>query len=445
MNIRSGALASCLLAAAAGAATVLAAGHVAPAPPCAVVKARPEAWVAASVDALVRAARGAYEREEARPAYEKVLGGIGRTLGRCGLSTDVGFVGRHREFVEYVEAASLDLRPERKLGFVVPDRQYFEETRGYVEVPEFLRTQGFFRSVSRYETLARAKSYLRRLNARRPESEQLIFFSYKSRHLGTPDSDESYGRLLVVVPGDAARGAPEKWVQFGIPDPGARARVRNISVVSSVARPDRTSDVYFKDFYRTYRRDGSISIRGRWELGYGDDNCVQCHKSGVLPVFPAEGSVSADEWERVEEVNRRFRGYGPPRFGGYLDASKFGPGLGAATGEDRVGRFGGDFRGSAVGSAMTCNACHRGDYLGALNWPMDRTLVSSYIKGGQMPRGHSLGAAERGELYNKLVQEYFAADDARPGILKSWLRGMLRMPPDPPPARAAVPESDYPR
>jgi hypothetical protein len=202
--------------------------------------------------------------------------------------------------------------------------------------------------------------------------------------------------------------------------------VRNVSVVSSVARADGTSDVYFKDYYRTFRRDGAIPIKGRWELGHGDDNCVQCHKSGVLPVFPVAGSVSADERPAVEEVNRRFRGYGAPRFGGYLDASKFGPGLGATTQADREGRFGGGFRGSTVAGAMTCNACHQRDYLGALNWPMDKVVVSSYVKGGQMPRGQSLGAADRRELYAKLVQEYFDADAARPGILKSWLLGKFR-------------------
>ncbi|HJZ68837.1 MAG TPA: hypothetical protein VKF81_11990, partial [Blastocatellia bacterium] len=59
--------------------------------------------------------------------------------------------------------------------------------------------------------------------------------------------------------------------------------------------------------------------------------------------------------------------------------------------------------------------------LGDLNWPMDGVLISSYIKGGQMPFGANLSDSERDELHEKLVQEYFAIDDAAPGILKSWL------------------------
>jgi hypothetical protein len=378
------------------------------------------------VDALVRAARAAYERDEAEPAYTRLLGRLAYTVKRCGLKQDADFVQTHREFVEYVEAASPAALPDHELGFNVPDEQYFDETRAYGEIPNFLTERGFVRTASRAETLPRAKEYLRRLNSQRATSEQLVFFSYRSRHLGTPDNPDSYLRLLVVVPGDAARGVPERWVQFGVTDPGVRARTRNVSVVASLGRDDGTSDVYFKDYYRTYRRDGSIPIKGRWELGYGDDNCVQCHKSGVLPIFPEAGSVSANERGAVEEVNERFRGYGAARFGGYLDASKFGPGLGAATAADREGRFGAGFRSSAVAGAMTCAACHRADYLGALNWPMDRVLVSSYVEGGVMPRGHELPGAARRELYANLVREYFDADAMRPGILKSWLLGRLR-------------------
>jgi hypothetical protein len=308
----------------------------------------------------------------------------------------------------------------------VPDKQYFAETSQYVQIPDFLLTPGFLRSVSRYETLNRAKSFLRQLNSSREPADQLIFFSYKSRHLGTPDNNDSYRRLLIIVPGNAEKGVPDKWVQFGITDPGERIHVRNVSVVSAMTGSDGTYNAYFKDFYRTYRRDGSISINGRWELGYGDDNCVQCHKSGVLPIFPVDGSVSRSEQPAVLAVNQRFLTYGSPRFDKYLDETKFGPGLSSASREDRIRRFGEGFEGTVVAHAMSCAACHQPERLGSLNWPMDQTLISSFIKGGQMPLGHALQVSERGELYQRLIQEYFAIDDAHPGILKSWLLGKLR-------------------
>jgi hypothetical protein len=390
------------------------------------LKADPEAWVKARIDALVLAARAAYENDDALPAYQRVLKSIARTIRHRKLADDEAFVSRYRQFVEYIQAASLDQLPGHELGFSVPDRQYFEETRQYVQIPEFLMARSFLRSVSRYETLDRAKSFLRQLNLARAPSDQLLIFSYTSRHLGTPDNDDSFMRLLIVVPGNAETGVPEKWVQFGVTDPKARTRVRNVSVVSAVGGADGTFNTYFKDYFRTYRRNGSISIKGRWELGYGDDNCARCHKSGILPIFPEEGSVSPSEQQVVSAVNQRLLTYGSPRFDKYLDERKFGPGLGSASREHRDKRFGEGFNKTVVGRAMACATCHQHERLGALSWPMDDAVVSSYIKGGQMPFGKKLETSEREEVYARLIEEYFATDDANPGILKSWLLGKLR-------------------
>ena len=398
-------------------------GRVGLAVPCARVKSQADSWVTTKVNVLVQAARAAYEDDVTQPAYDRVVKGIAETLRQCKLSEDEGFVKRHRQFVEYIKLASVAQMPDHELGFMVTDRQYFEETRQYVQIPEFLLTQTFLRSVSRDETLNRAKLLLQELNSKRDPAEQLIFFSYRSQHLGTPDNDDSYERLLIVVPGNAEKGVPEKWVQFGITDRGARIHIRNLSVVSAMPGPAGSSNFYFKDYYRTYARDGSVNIKGRWELGYGDDNCVSCHKSGILPIFPAPGSVRAGERQALVAVNQRFLSYGAPRFQNYLDVSKFGPGLTSASLESRTRRFGPGFGASIVGRAMTCSACHHQERLGSLNWPMDSTIIKSFVKGGQMPLGHKLKLSERNELYRKLIQEYFAIDDANPGILKSWLLG----------------------
>jgi len=74
---------------------------------------------------------------------------------------------------------------------------------------------------------------------------------------------------------------------------------------------------------------------------------------------------------------------------------------------------------------MTCSGCHQPAGLGSLNWPMDRILISSYVKSGQMPFGSRLTPGERNDLYEKLIQEYFSIDEQNPGILKSWLLGRL--------------------
>lgn len=366
---------------------------------------------------LVRAAHAAFEDDRADSRYERVVVRLDRALTRCKFADNREFAGRYPEFVEYVKLLSLALKDEHQLGFNVTDEVYFAETSNYTSIPQFLLSPRFLKSVSRSETLPKAKALLREMNATRASEDQLLFFSYDSRHLGTPDNPDSYRRLLIIVPGNATQRVPEKWVQFGIPDRRRPASVRNVSVVAVMPGAEETSQVYFKDFYRTYRRDGSITVSGRWELGEGDDNCVSCHKSGVLPIFPEKGSVSRDELPLVEAVNARFRGYGPARFDRYLDTTKFGPGIGSArTGESAADKF----------RTAACSSCHHSNNMGALNWPMDSTIISSFIKGGKMPFGASMGRGERTRLYRSLVNDYFAIDAARPGILKAWLLGSNR-------------------
>jgi hypothetical protein len=396
-----------------------------PPAPCDRIKSQRDNWVLGRVNALILAARAAYERDSAQAAYERQLDGITATMQQCGLTREDDFVKRYPEFVQFVTTLSLERQSDHELGFTVADKVYFAETRQYVGIPEFLLSPAFLRAVSRNETLRQAKAMLRELNVARAADDQLLFFSYKSRHLGTPDNPNSFLRLLIVVPGNPAQKVPEKWVQFGVPDPRARASVRNVSVVSVVPGAEGTTNAYFKDYFRTFRRNGSITIKGRWELGEGDDNCAMCHKSGVLPIFPVNGSVSRDELETVQTVNERFLKYTRPRFDKYLDASKLGPGLGATGGGELPGSL--THPASTVGTdGVKCGACHQPNGLGSLNWPMDRVLISSFVKGGQMPLGYKLPPAERNRLYQKLIQEYFSIDETNPGILKAWLLGRRR-------------------
>src|SRR5437899_2568809 len=103
---------------------------------CNHIESRPEEWVRASVDALVRTARGAYENDSGQKAYQHTVDTIVATIGRCRLDQEQSFISRYREFVDYFSVVSLDRQSDHELGFNVPDKQYFAETRGYVEIPE---------------------------------------------------------------------------------------------------------------------------------------------------------------------------------------------------------------------------------------------------------------------------------------------------------------------
>lgn len=388
-----------------------------------------DSWVRSQINRLVQAARLAYDDDSKTGVYQKRLNAISRTIRQQRLKQNEALVARYQEFFSYVDNVSLERTPGHALGFATPDRQYFSEIKDRVEIPEFLTERRFLRNVSRSETLERAKAYLRRENEQRSPSDQLLFFSFRSQHLGTPDNDDSFRRLLIVVPGDVEKQLPEKWVQFGVTDPGSRTRIRNLSVVSAKINRDGTFDAYFRDYFRTYRKDGRITIKGRLESGWGDDNCASCHKSGVLPIFPEAGSVPKNELETVNKVNSRFVGYGSPGFAGYLDQNLFGPGLGSASMQERDSRFGRGFSESSIGRAMACAKCHSSSGFAPLNWPMDNVIIGSFIRGGHMPPGANLNDSERDELYNKLIEEYFSVDDLHPGILKSWLLGLRRSTP----------------
>jgi hypothetical protein len=138
------------------------------------------------------------------------------------------------------------------------------------------------------------------------------------------------------------------------------------------------------------------------------------------------GTVSATEQQALLTVNERFRSYGSPRFGGYLDERKLGPGLSSASAKDRQRRFGPAFEKTPAAKAMVCSSCHNSERLGALNWPMDKILIKSYVTGGQMPFGQSLRDSDRQQIYSSLIEEYFATDKHNPGVLKSWLLGLAQ-------------------
>src|SRR5205085_9980585 len=134
------------------------------------------------VDALIRSAHALYENENAQTVYDRVLGEIARTMNRCSLVDGSAFAIRYPEFVGYVKALSLARLDDHELGFNVSDEVYFAETQKYVTIPDFLLTLRFLKTVTRFETLSQAKALLREMNKSRSPDEQLIFFSYESRH-----------------------------------------------------------------------------------------------------------------------------------------------------------------------------------------------------------------------------------------------------------------------
>src|SRR5713101_5997149 len=108
-----------------GALILFLAGCAFSAAPCNQIKSQPDAWVKRAVNALVPAARRAYERDNAQNAYGRVLDGIARALEQCRLADEGDFAVRYPEFVGYIKTLSLGHRALHELGFNVPDSVYF--------------------------------------------------------------------------------------------------------------------------------------------------------------------------------------------------------------------------------------------------------------------------------------------------------------------------------
>src|SRR5438105_15498939 len=160
--------------------------------PCPRERSQQDRWIQQKVPALVRSARSAYETDGAQRRYHQVVKQIAGEINRCAFRDDRDFVNRYPEFFEYMRLLALALTDDHELGFEVTDKEYFSATSAFTAIPDFLLTPRFLRAVSRFENLPQAKTLLRQMNATRASDDQLLFMSYASRHLGTPDNPDSY-------------------------------------------------------------------------------------------------------------------------------------------------------------------------------------------------------------------------------------------------------------
>ncbi len=393
----------------------------------------------ARVDLLVKAAEACFRSAAAKHTgsskpgsdpcdkWNDLLRSENAELQALSTTAEMPVVRCHARIKEFVENAHQHLVQGHHLGMKVSDAEYFAANKALTAVPEVFRSKEFLTLVSDVRRLDEAKEYLRTVNRGMPADRQMIFLSFRSRHLGTPDAPSAMGRLLVIVPGN-----PERWVQFGWGELGQM--VRNISVVAVRRSGDGSAartNVYFQDHYRTFQDDGSITIQSRHELGLQPDPCVNCHKGGVLPIFPESGSVSASELPILEATNQRVQATMPSAFGGYWNT--VGPGLGATDELRQMAHSEGFFRrcvpaalaprisevAPKLRAAMRCATCHREHQAGSLNYPFDEKLTRSFVLGGRMPPGADLDPIERQALYDCLITDFFASETA--GVLKAWL------------------------
>lgn len=349
-------------------------------------------------------------------------------------------------FAAFVKAQALMADKEHALGFEVTDQQYAKEATAVAELPPLLQSQAFLDLMRTPKGYRDAVAMIEDHNRELPEDRRWIVLPYKAQFIKSVDKT-TYGRLLVIVPGPDV----DKWIQFAIATPEMTdpPEIRSVSVVAVRKPAGGRTETYFIDFMRQ-RSGGDIDLVPTVALpAKPNDNCYNCHKSGVAPIHPAEsygfdasGSLVPRESLLPDKINKRIRDYGRTEVK-RLNQAAYGPCLGPdrarSLDELRAATKGMDLSDASLGrvrDAMACGKCHQ-DFA-PINYPQSvRTqgdltafqnhvgLGQTYVEKGWMPPGNTLSPEERKALWKCLMQDYFDPV-RRDGVLVRWLRGAPR-------------------
>lgn len=256
------------------------------------------------------------------------------------------------------------------------------------------------------ENQGRVINYLRSLNATRAQRNQppIDWVQFDSR-IPTFDRLKSPGRFLVYFPVVSSSGQMERelYVQFGAPG----AQSNQLSVVA-VVPGENGNQTYFRDYRRTYE-NGRATVDSPIN-GESGNACINCHKSGLLSIVPANSNLDSQSGQALNRINERIRSSGMSEVPFTLSDSSV-PVLGQRRerSDDFMRRcteawliLGRSNQNPVVNlerirSAMDCARCHNGSYRGRLTIPLD-PLTSSYILNGSMPPGNNLNSDERNML-----------------------------------------------
>ena len=352
--------------------------------------------------------------------------------------------------------------PDHLFGFSITDLDYINYARPNIKIPELLNSQEFLTAVSNPKSYKKAYDMIMQRNKGKPIAEQWVVLLYESQFLTTPDRT-TYGRFFIYIPGEV-----QKWIQFGIVTPDMKQTVfcpkphgtdadQTICSMSIVSVRDRgegafpKTEVYIVDYWREYHDDGKITMPTRVEAGHGTSNCSFCHKTPVLPIYPAREFTFDDQGNLIEKIqgvgdiprwlNNLIPSYGPPYFGGLMEQAAYGPDLGPLI--ERSAEFmqactaGYNVNPNKIASRMQCASCHNANLMGEINFPQanfsdndleiltlpDGTmhaLVETYISEGLMPPSDHLTTEEQQALTNCLMTEYFDYKTGQ-GLLVDWL------------------------
>lgn len=334
------------------------------------------------------------------------------------------------------------------LGFEISDVAYADFAGNAIEFPDLLKSQEFLEKMADPKGYSDAVAMIEIQNESLPAGQKWIVLPYAAQFIKSVDRT-TYGRLLVLIPGDLI----EKWFLFAIatPDLDPVPSVVSVSVVSIVRSTSGSpAKAFLADFVRWKDLLGDYRLVSTTRLSKNPSkNCYDCHKSAVIPIRPEleyEFDRAGMLVQKVKDVgaipawiNARIRTYGKVDFGPQ-DTAAYGPSIGPPN-RRRSDSFiressGLDLSDESVRrikDAMKCGGCH--DTFAPINYPeamrTDRDVKSvktklgiaqTFVEKGWMPPGNDLTLQERKALWRCLSREYFDPEKGT-GLFVEWLKG----------------------
>lgn len=314
------------------------------------------------------------------------------------------------------------------LGLSMSDADYMERMAalGIGSLPEQYLSEDFLR---RLDEIGNGSYAAIASEVERIGPSGTIAFPYTSKHLPSVDDAQVSGRLFVYIPGERY----DIYSQFGI-GLGKDGQFPNSISVITVLKRDQSGkelyphEVYYNDIWRT--RGDRVTIGNRITVNRRMENCFDCHKSPLIPVYPDRETFDYNQFgARLARVNEIMSGVKAAYVG--LDAENFGPGIGVASLEglacaERVQDK------TKIEGYLDCNDCHNGKVRGVLNFPSaldlqlpnSTNLVSLFVREyGIMPPTHEdLSPDERDVIYQCLIEDFYGDfKDPHKGRFNKWL------------------------
>lgn len=342
-------------------------------------------------------------------------------------------------------ALDMDITDRQYLGFIAPNVQF----------PDLLRSQEFLHLMKKPDGYREAVRMIEAQNATLPGEKKWVVQPFRAQFIKSVDKT-TYGRMLVLVPNvrSASGKILDRWILFAIATPDMEAPEElSVSMIATVRDPAKpgTHKAYAADFLRIQNpQTERIDILPNYLFNLNPSkNCYDCHKTGVLPIFPKtvyrfgpDGRLVADPAgaKGLTSMSERLvQMYGKTDWV-HMDSGDFGPALGDS--RDRSDAFvleatsGLDLPSASIPKireAMNCVRCHgdlvKIDYPLAVRTDRDiksfetkKGMVQTYVESGLMPPNNTLSSAERQGLWRCLMKEYFDSS-TQAGSFVEWLRG----------------------